>query len=73
MSGLEILGALASSIAVAQMLLAGRSVTSLVRGIPEIQSECDALRDEIDLIGALIEAAKKTSESLRAKRTPSGT
>lgn len=47
MSGLEILGALASSIAVAQMLLAGRSVASLVRGIPEIQNECDALRDEV--------------------------
>lgn len=47
MSGLEILGALASSIAVAQMLLAGRSVASLVQGIPEIQNECGALRDEV--------------------------
>ncbi|KAH6974129.1 hypothetical protein BKA56DRAFT_590967 [Ilyonectria sp. MPI-CAGE-AT-0026] len=70
MSGLEILGALASSIAVAQMLLAGRSVASLVRGIPEIQNECDALRDEIDLIGALIEGAKKTSESLSREKGP---
>ncbi|KAF7554895.1 hypothetical protein G7Z17_g2629 [Cylindrodendrum hubeiense] len=64
MSGLEILGALASSIAVGQMLLAGRSVASLIRGIPEIQSECEALRDEIDLIASLVEGTRKTAESL---------
>lgn len=47
MSGIEILGLLGSSVALAQALLAGRSVVSLVRGIPNIQNACHTLREEV--------------------------
>lgn len=47
MSGLEILGALASSIAVAQCLEATFNTVNLLRSIREIQQECDDLKKEV--------------------------
>ncbi|KAJ3533089.1 hypothetical protein NM208_g8143 [Fusarium decemcellulare] len=56
---MEVLGAVGSSIAVAQVLVAGRHVVNLVRGIPEIQKEYDSLRQEIKLIADFVGEAQR--------------
>ncbi|KAH6896019.1 hypothetical protein B0T10DRAFT_479317 [Thelonectria olida] len=58
MSGLEILGALASSIAVAQSLEATVKAINLLRNISEIQQQCDDLKKEIVMIDTFILEAK---------------
>ncbi|KAF5005906.1 hypothetical protein FDECE_7664 [Fusarium decemcellulare] len=56
---MEVLGAVGSSIAVAQVLVAGRHIVNLVRGIPEIQKEYDSLRQEINLIADFVGEAQR--------------
>ncbi|KAH6884181.1 ankyrin repeat-containing domain protein [Thelonectria olida] len=56
---MEVLGAVASSIAVAQGIAAGGHLVKMLRDIPEIQKEFDSLRGEIDLIGAIVKEATR--------------
>lgn len=46
MSGLEILGAVASSVALAQAVQATIKAVNLLRGIHQIQQQCDDLKKE---------------------------
>ncbi|KAH6893123.1 ankyrin repeat-containing domain protein [Thelonectria olida] len=60
---MEVLGALASAIAIAQAVAAGRGAANMLREIPEIQGDFEALRREIDLIDAMIKEARQLSRS----------
>ena len=51
---MEVLGAIASSIAVAQALVAGRHIVNLIRDIPEIQKEYDHLKREVSQKDAFV-------------------
>lgn len=44
---MEVLGAVASSIAVVQALIAGKHVVSLVRELPDIQADFNHLTKEV--------------------------
>ncbi|KAF4964827.1 hypothetical protein FSARC_7289 [Fusarium sarcochroum] len=52
---MEVLGAVASSIAVLQALAAGKHVVNLIREIPDIQSDFDNLMKELGLIRSMTE------------------
>ncbi|KAF4468546.1 Ankyrin repeat PH and SEC7 domain containing secG [Fusarium albosuccineum] len=56
---MEVLGAIASSIAIAQALAAGPKIANLIREIPEIQDNLNDLRSELDLLSSIVEQAKR--------------
>ncbi|KAJ3537529.1 hypothetical protein NM208_g6267 [Fusarium decemcellulare] len=56
---MEVLGAIASSIAIAQALAAGPKIANLIREIPEIQDNLKDLRSELDLLSSIVEQAKR--------------
>ncbi|KAF4968350.1 hypothetical protein FSARC_4296 [Fusarium sarcochroum] len=60
---MEVLGVIASSIAVAQALVAGRHIVNLIRDIPEIQKEYNLLKNEIELIADFIHESKRFGTS----------
>ncbi|KAM5361847.1 hypothetical protein ACJZ2D_012877 [Fusarium nematophilum] len=64
---MEILGALASSIAIAQAIAAGRHMVNLIRDIPEMQNEFDDWLQEIDLISVMVSEARNISSSTLGK------
>ncbi|KAF5582308.1 ankyrin repeat PH SEC7 domain-containing protein [Fusarium pseudocircinatum] len=56
---MEVLGAVASSIAVVQALAAGKQAVSLFREIPDIQKDFDYLMRELDLIKSMAQAVSR--------------
>ncbi|KAF5592415.1 ankyrin repeat PH and SEC7 domain protein [Fusarium subglutinans] len=56
---MEVLGAVASSIAVVQALAAGKHAVSLFREIPDIQKEFDYLMKELDMIKSMAQAVSR--------------
>ncbi|KAF4988119.1 hypothetical protein FDECE_15179 [Fusarium decemcellulare] len=56
---MELLGAIASSIAIGQALAAGSKIANLIREIPEIQENLNDLRSELDLLSSIVEQAKR--------------
>ncbi|KAF5698463.1 ankyrin PH SEC7 domain-containing protein [Fusarium globosum] len=56
---MEVLGAVASSIAVVQALAAGKHAVSLFREIPDIQKDFDYLMNELDMIKSIAQAVSK--------------
>ncbi|KAF4458320.1 pfs domain-containing [Fusarium albosuccineum] len=64
---MEVLGAVASSIAVVQALAAGKQIVSLVREIPEIQGDWDDMKKELDIVGSIVKVAEQQIRS-----SPSG-
>ncbi|RSL73424.1 hypothetical protein CEP53_000763 [Fusarium sp. AF-6] len=71
MSGLEILGAVASSIALAQAVQGTIKAVNLLREIRQIRQQCDDLKNEIDTIdGFILEATRLTGLPLRPQPPP---
>ncbi|KAF5250142.1 hypothetical protein FANTH_4624 [Fusarium anthophilum] len=56
---MEVLGAVASSIAVVQALAAGKYAISLFREIPDIQKDFDYLMKELDMIKSMAQAVSR--------------
>ncbi|KAF5621170.1 ankyrin repeat PH and SEC7 domain protein [Fusarium sp. NRRL 52700] len=56
---MEVLGAVASSIAVVQALAAGKHAVSLFREIPDIQKDFDYLMKELDMIKSMAQAVSR--------------
>ncbi|KAJ4233100.1 hypothetical protein NW759_001884 [Fusarium solani] len=74
MSGLEILGAVASSIALAQAVQGTIKAVNLLREIRHIQQQCDDLKKEIVTIDRFIrEAMRQTGLHLRSQPPPGTT
>ncbi|KAJ3528187.1 hypothetical protein NM208_g10319 [Fusarium decemcellulare] len=71
MSGLEILGAIATSIALAQAVSGTIKAVNLLREIREIQKQCDGLKREVVTINGFIQDAKRqTSHPSHSPETP---
>ncbi|KAF5010229.1 hypothetical protein FDECE_3588 [Fusarium decemcellulare] len=71
MSGLEILGAIASSIALAQAVNGTIKAVNLLREIREIQKQCDGLKREVVTINGFIQDAKRqTNQPSHSPETP---
>ncbi|KAI8714790.1 hypothetical protein NCS52_01199800 [Fusarium sp. LHS14.1] len=71
MSGLEILGAVASSVALAQAVQGTIKAVNLLREIRQIQQQCDDLKKEIVTIdGFILEAMRQTGLPLRPQPPP---
>jgi hypothetical protein len=64
MSGLEILGAVASSIALAQAVEGALKLVNLLREIREIRQQCDELRKEVRHIRVGIAADDRVNGTL---------
>ncbi|CZR46378.1 uncharacterized protein FPRO_11826 [Fusarium proliferatum ET1] len=64
---MEVLGAVASSIAVMQALAAGKHAVSLFREIPDIQKDFDYLMNELDMIKSIAEAVSKMAPTAMEK------
>ncbi|PNP84775.1 hypothetical protein FNYG_01869 [Fusarium nygamai] len=60
---MEVLGAVASSIAVVQALAAGKHAISLFREIPDIQKDFDYLMKELDMIKSMVQAVSRIASS----------
>ncbi|KAI8657928.1 hypothetical protein NCS57_01172700 [Fusarium keratoplasticum] len=74
MSGLEILGAVASSIALAQAVQGTIKAVNLLREIRQIRQQCDDLKKEIVTIdGFILEAMRQTGLPLRPQPPPGTT
>ncbi|KAM0199524.1 hypothetical protein ACHAPI_003287 [Fusarium lateritium] len=58
---MEVLGAIASSIAVIQALAAGKHVVSLIRQMPDIQKDFEYLMKELGLIRSMVQAVRRMS------------
>ncbi|SPJ71186.1 uncharacterized protein FTOL_00914 [Fusarium torulosum] len=58
---MEVLGAVASSIAVIQVLAAGKHVVSLIREMPDIQKDFEYLMKELGLIQSMVQAVRRMS------------
>ncbi|EXA43668.1 hypothetical protein NW756_001914 [Fusarium oxysporum] len=56
---MEVLGAVASSIAVVQALAAGKHAVSLFREIPDIQKDFDYLMKELNMIKSMAQAVSR--------------
>ncbi|KAF5984492.1 ankyrin repeat PH SEC7 domain-containing protein [Fusarium coicis] len=56
---MEVLGAVASSIAVVQALAAGKHAISIFREIPDIQKDFDYLMKELEMIKSMAQAVSK--------------
>ncbi|RBQ74968.1 hypothetical protein FVER14953_04475 [Fusarium verticillioides] len=56
---MEVLGAVASSIAVVQALAAGKHVISVFREIPDIQKDFDYLMKELEMIKSMAQAVSR--------------
>ncbi|KAG4253461.1 hypothetical protein FPRO03_07421 [Fusarium proliferatum] len=64
---MEVLGAVASSIAVVQALAAGKHAVSLFREIPDIQKDFDYLMNELDMIKSIAQAVSKMAPTAMGK------
>ncbi|KAG4281467.1 hypothetical protein FPRO06_10372 [Fusarium proliferatum] len=64
---MEVLGAVASSIAVVQALAAGKHAVSLFREIPDIQKDFDYLMNELDMIKSIAQAVSKMAPTAMEK------
>ncbi|KAH6953196.1 hypothetical protein DER45DRAFT_372632 [Fusarium avenaceum] len=58
---MEVLGAVASSIAVIQALAAGKHVVSLIREMPEIQKDFEYMMKELGLVRSMVQAVRSMS------------
>ncbi|KAG5662400.1 hypothetical protein KAF25_004818 [Fusarium avenaceum] len=58
---MEVLGAVASSIAVIQALAAGKHVVSLIREMPDIQKDFEYMMKELGLIRSMVQAVRSMS------------
>ncbi|KAI1046271.1 hypothetical protein LB505_014092 [Fusarium chuoi] len=64
---MEVLGAVASSIAVVQALAAGKHAISLFREIPDIQKDFDYLMNELDMIKSMAQAVSRMAPTAMEK------
>ncbi|SCO05991.1 uncharacterized protein FFB20_12434 [Fusarium fujikuroi] len=64
---MEVLGAVASSIAVVQALAAGKHAVSIFREIPDIQKDFDYLMNELDMIKSIAQAVSKMAPTAMEK------
>ncbi|QGI67956.1 hypothetical protein CEK27_011927 [Fusarium fujikuroi] len=64
---MEVLGAIASSIAVVQALAAGKHAVSIFREIPDIQKDFDYLMNELDMIKSIAQAVSKMAPTAMEK------
>ncbi|KAM5363193.1 hypothetical protein ACJZ2D_012158 [Fusarium nematophilum] len=60
---MEVLGAVASSIAIVQGLTMANQVVSLIREVPEIQGDFDDLKKELGLISSMVKVAQQRIQS----------
>ncbi|RBR27186.1 uncharacterized protein FIESC28_00049 [Fusarium coffeatum] len=60
---MEVLGAVASSIAVVQALAAGKHVVSIIREVPDIQDDFNYLMKELSLINSMVKAVSRKPPS----------
>ncbi|KAI6776198.1 hypothetical protein HG530_000143 [Fusarium avenaceum] len=58
---MEVLGAVASSIAVIQALAAGKHVVSLIREMPDIQKDFEYMMKELGLIRSMVQVVRSMS------------
>ncbi|KAM5362106.1 hypothetical protein ACJZ2D_012697 [Fusarium nematophilum] len=56
---MEVLGAVASSIALGQAIAAGRHIVNTIRQLPEIQDEFDDLKSDIIIVTAMLDDAQR--------------
>ncbi|KAM0433922.1 hypothetical protein ACHAPT_003866 [Fusarium lateritium] len=73
MSGLEVLGAVASSIALAQAVKGTITAVNLLREIRQIRQQCDDLKREIVIIDSFILEARRQTGLPSSSQPPSGT
>ncbi|KAI1073118.1 hypothetical protein LB507_009176 [Fusarium sp. FIESC RH6] len=61
---MEVLSAVASSIAVVQALAAGKHVVSIIREVPGIQDDFNYLMKELSLINSIVKAVSRKPPSV---------
>ncbi|KAF5548938.1 ankyrin repeat PH SEC7 domain-containing protein [Fusarium phyllophilum] len=64
---MEVLGAVASSIAVVQALAAGKHAVSLFREIPDIQKDFEYLMKELDMVKSMAQAVSRMALTATAQ------